>query len=344
MFKKPIEKLVVFVLATLAILAVLSFFITDFVTSELNLDIETSDEAEKLADNTENNHETGNESGLILKIQEQIDHVIAKSFPEMVPDSIVRSIARGFFGRPIAAGPKTWAAGEGARRRVLHNELYSKLPQVQKCNWPFCYKEKVRPNTLNLSEAEEHAKNGRRILLQKAKDYLSSHDNLWAFYEAKKPIVLDELRVSLESRPNKDERLSQLKNWLSGLSEAIKAIEHPRFRSIYIDYLEAEQELASDCHYCANYFDEEGVSVNEKYRSGYGIPLNSEYMSKEIEMVLENSKSAFMAFCLSEKELKSLTPDLDATLFAARRHAENPELPASYLEIILDFQKELKAL
>jgi flagellin-specific chaperone FliS len=249
----------------------------------------------------------------------QITDLKAESFNALVPNSRVREMARGFFGRPLKAGPQTWAAHEFAYTGIVHPEVYDRLPEG-------VYRESDGALNKLLMEA-------RSEVMEKAKAHLSQPDNLMAFYQSKKAIILDELNESLEYNggADKEERLKKLKEWAAGLEEAVKALEKPEFDSAYQNYLEAEKALTESRPDFASEFG----GISEEVRFGH---------SKKVDENRRKAIPAYAKFREAEEALKKLTPDLMATLFAARRRNENPEILKTYLVILEDLQSEMEAI
>lgn len=268
----------------------------------------------------------------IRQVRGEVDRLTNRSFDAMVPDDRVRKMAQNFFARPfdLESKSKTLTADQGARSEILNDELYGKLPKVARHCYPNC------DTMVGSKELNDIIRSGRSMIIDKAKQHLSNPENLEAFYKAKKPFIIDGIRKSLEAatiederirKLIKEERIRQLKKWMEGLRKAITTLYKPEFKEAYENYLENEEALLKEKPEFAGRYG----GVSENVRSGY---------RKEVDTKDRAEIPAYANFRDAEEKLRALTPDLDASLFAARRKKENPAILKTYLKIIADLEKE----
>ncbi|MBI2634461.1 hypothetical protein HYW82_02190 [Candidatus Peregrinibacteria bacterium] len=227
----------------------------------------------------------------------------AKTFATLVPDSIIRKSIQEFLDH---YRQDTWAANTIARHNVFESELCA--PFGSKC-WDALYAaysggEWYFKNDGIPVEADEPLNQARKIILDKARDYLKDPQKLLTFYQSIKGVIVEELRKAAQT----DEEKAQLELWLKGVEEGLKAFDDPKFQKAYATYLAAEKTLHE-----TPYEDPTGQQKYKAYRK-------------------------------AEEALAALTPDLYASLFAGRRAKENPDVVDTYETIVSDLRSSVSGL
>lgn len=235
-------------------------------------------------------------SGVTAKLE-------AKTFAALVPDSIVRKSIHEFLGHHRQ---DTWAANTIARHNVFESELCA--PFGSKC-WDALYAaysggEWFFKNYGIPVEADEPLDQARKVILDKARDYLKDPQRLLAFYQSKKEVIVDELRKAAQT----DEEKAQLESWLKGVEEGLRAFDDPKFKEAYAAYLATEKA---------------------SHETAFEDPTSSK---------------KYEAYRKAEEALAALTPDLYASLFAGRRAKENPDVVDTYEKIVNDLRASVSGL
>ena len=241
--------------------------------------------------------QTPPQSDVVRDITNITEALEAKTFAALVPDSVIRKSIQEFLGQDRR---DTWAGNTVARHEVFKNELCE--PFGDKCRVAlyaaYSGSEWFFKNAGISVEADEPLDNARKIILDKARNFLRDPRLLLAFYQSKKEIIVEELKKAAQT----EEEKAQLEEWLKGVEEGLRAFDDPEFQKAYATYLATEKawrETPSD-----------DSAINERYGT----------------------------YSEAKEALAVLTPDLYASLFAGRRASENPDVVDTYESIASDLR------
>lgn len=245
------------------------------------------------------------QKSMLSGIQSVVKGLEAKTFAALVPDSVVRSSIQEILENRYLQN--SFGGNTVARHEVFENELCE--PFGDKC-WDALYAaysggEWYFQNNGIPVEADEPLNKARKLIMDKARNYLKDPQNLLTFYQSKKTIIDEELRKFADT----PEKIKQLEKWLKGAEEGIQAFDDPKFQKAYAEYLAKEKEWSD------NYPNDDDPEMKR-----------------------------FTAYQDAEKKLGELTPDLYASLFAGRRTQENSEVVKTWEEIAGDVRKSVADL
>lgn len=313
---------------------------------------------------------------MIHRANEVVANLRMATFGQLVPDSIIRQT----IGRANDRRWVSWNANTFARHAVFRDRLLGVFDDNEKLYWDGLYAaysggEGYFQHYGLPVELDQPLKEVRRLIMETAREYLRDPNNLEAFYQAKKPIILDE--VAKLSPKNQ----MKIRQWLGDAITAFRRFSKEDLKK-YQARRQAEEgwlESSRQALKASRAFEEAGnqlmamlpldslLAKQVKERSGWYHQVDDRPVMKRITVaeVPTNAIELFARYRVAEKnwadaemhnaqmyrlfsqqgeKLWENTPDEYATLFAGRRFNEGGQsLVDAYIRIADDLLANLNA-
>lgn len=302
------------------------------------------------------------------------------TFNELIPDHVVKQALHNFlyYNKGHSAKISSFRANTEARHVVFEDNLQAPFKDYKQYYGALyaAYsagserRQKWYANDDGIPfEIIPYLEKARELIMEKARAYLKDPRNLWAFYQAKKTIILSEIK----EQPSEVQTDSVA--WLEKAKKGLEIFSDPQFQIAYRNYHNAYSDwwnVATKKEWeTASAYNEitkqllatlsEGEFLKQiKSRTGWnyvgqkGRPYKPEvtvavphevkaiytdYQAKEVVWA-DAEQAGFQAYLkmntLKEK-MDKLTPDSYASLFAGRRFQEGGnELMVIYIKIATD--------